>query len=32
MSERLPILYLAPWVGYGGSDKNTIDVEARNKS
>lgn len=25
MSERLPILYLAPWVGYGGSDKNTID-------
>ena len=25
MSKRLPILYLAPWVGYGGSDKNTID-------
>jgi glycosyltransferase involved in cell wall biosynthesis len=25
MSERIPILYLAPWVGYGGSDKNTID-------
>jgi glycosyltransferase involved in cell wall biosynthesis/GT2 family glycosyltransferase len=24
-SERIPILYLAPWVGYGGSDKNTID-------
>jgi glycosyltransferase involved in cell wall biosynthesis len=23
--ERIPILYLAPWVGYGGSDKNTID-------
>lgn len=22
---RIPILYLAPWVGYGGSDKNTID-------
>jgi len=25
MSERIPILYLAPWVGYGGSDTNTID-------
>jgi glycosyltransferase involved in cell wall biosynthesis len=25
MSKRIPILYLAPWVGYGGSDKNTID-------
>jgi glycosyltransferase involved in cell wall biosynthesis len=25
MSKRTPILYLAPWVGYGGSDKNTID-------
>lgn len=25
MSERTPVLYLAPWVGYGGSDKNTID-------
>jgi glycosyltransferase involved in cell wall biosynthesis len=24
-SGRIPILYLAPWVGYGGSDKNTID-------
>jgi glycosyltransferase involved in cell wall biosynthesis len=23
--ERIPVLYLAPWVGYGGSDKNTID-------
>lgn len=23
--ERIPILYLAPWVDYGGSDKNTID-------
>lgn len=23
--ERIPALYLAPWVGYGGSDKNTID-------
>jgi glycosyltransferase involved in cell wall biosynthesis len=25
VSDRIPILYLAPWVGYGGSDKNTID-------
>jgi glycosyltransferase involved in cell wall biosynthesis len=25
MSRRIPVLYLAPWVGYGGSDKNTID-------
>jgi glycosyltransferase involved in cell wall biosynthesis len=25
MSERIPVLYLAPWLGYGGSDKNTID-------
>ncbi len=25
MSKRIPVLYLAPWVGYGGSDKNTID-------
>jgi glycosyltransferase involved in cell wall biosynthesis len=25
MNDRIPILYLAPWVGYGGSDKNTID-------
>jgi glycosyltransferase involved in cell wall biosynthesis len=24
-AERVPILYLAPWVDYGGSDKNTID-------
>ena len=23
--ERVPVLYLAPWVDYGGSDKNTID-------
>jgi glycosyltransferase involved in cell wall biosynthesis len=23
--ERIPVLYLAPWVDYGGSDKNTID-------
>ncbi|MGC1853675.1 MAG: glycosyltransferase family 4 protein, partial [Solirubrobacterales bacterium] len=23
--ERIPILYLAPWVDFGGSDKNTID-------
>lgn len=23
--ERTPILYLAPWVDFGGSDKNTID-------
>ncbi len=22
---RIPILYLAPWVDYGGSDKGTID-------
>jgi glycosyltransferase involved in cell wall biosynthesis len=22
---RVPILYLAPWVDYGGSDKNTLD-------
>ncbi len=22
---RIPILYLAPWVGYGGSDTGTID-------
>jgi glycosyltransferase involved in cell wall biosynthesis len=25
VSGRLRVLYLAPWVGYGGSDKNTID-------
>jgi glycosyltransferase involved in cell wall biosynthesis len=25
MTPPIPILYLAPWVGYGGSDKNTID-------
>lgn len=25
MSERVPVLYLAPWVTHGGSDKNTID-------
>lgn len=24
-AERVPVLYLAPWVDYGGSDKNTID-------
>lgn len=23
--SRIPLLYLAPWVDYGGSDKNTID-------
>jgi glycosyltransferase involved in cell wall biosynthesis len=23
--QRVPILYLAPWVDFGGSDKNTID-------
>ncbi len=23
--ERVPILYLAPWVDFGGSDKGTID-------
>jgi glycosyltransferase involved in cell wall biosynthesis/GT2 family glycosyltransferase len=23
--ERTPVLYLAPWVDYGGSDKGTID-------
>ena len=22
---RIPVLYLAPWVSYGGSDRNTID-------
>ncbi len=25
MSERIPVLYLAPWVDYGGSDTNTLD-------
>ncbi len=24
-AERIPVLYLAPWVDYGGSDKGTID-------
>ena len=24
-TERIPILYLAPWVDYGGTDKGTID-------
>lgn len=24
-AERIPVLYLAPWVGFGGSDRNTID-------
>jgi len=24
-SDRTPVLYLAPWVDYGGTDKNTID-------
>src|SRR5690349_9698321 len=24
-TERIPVLYLAPWVDYGGSDKGTID-------
>ena len=24
-SERIPILYLAPWIDFGGTDKNTID-------
>ncbi len=23
--ERIPVLYLAPWVDYGGSDTNTLD-------
>lgn len=23
--QRIPVLYLCPWVDYGGSDKNTID-------
>jgi glycosyltransferase involved in cell wall biosynthesis len=23
--ERIPILYLAPWIDYGGSDTNTLD-------
>ena len=23
--DRIPVLYLAPWVDYGGSDKGTID-------
>ena len=25
VSERIPVLYLAPWVDYGGSDTNTLD-------
>jgi len=25
VSGRIPILYLAPWITHGGSDKNTID-------
>ncbi|HEX6387828.1 MAG TPA: hypothetical protein VFZ89_00220, partial [Solirubrobacteraceae bacterium] len=25
MKDRSPILYLAPWVGFGGADKGTID-------
>lgn len=25
MTERIPVLYLAPWVDYGGSDTNTLD-------
>jgi glycosyltransferase involved in cell wall biosynthesis len=25
VNERIPILYLAPWVDYGGSDTNTLD-------
>lgn len=24
-TERIPILYLAPWVDYGGTDKGTLD-------
>src|SRR5512133_3655891 len=24
-NDRIPILYLAPWVDYGGTDKGTID-------
>ncbi len=24
-AQRIPVLYMAPWVDYGGSDKNTID-------
>ena len=23
--DRIPVLYLAPWVDYGGSDSNTLD-------
>jgi glycosyltransferase involved in cell wall biosynthesis len=25
VTDRIPILYLAPWVDYGGSDTNTLD-------
>src|SRR3954452_14875809 len=25
VGNRVPVLYLAPWVDYGGSDKGTID-------
>jgi glycosyltransferase involved in cell wall biosynthesis len=25
VSKRIPVLYLAPWVDYGGSDTNTLD-------
>lgn len=25
MNDRIPVLYLAPWVDYGGSDTNTLD-------
>jgi glycosyltransferase involved in cell wall biosynthesis len=25
VSQRIPVLYLAPWVDYGGSDTNTLD-------
>jgi glycosyltransferase involved in cell wall biosynthesis len=25
VTERIPVLYLAPWVDYGGSDTNTLD-------
>jgi glycosyltransferase involved in cell wall biosynthesis len=25
VSRRVPVLYLAPWVDYGGSDTNTLD-------
>jgi glycosyltransferase involved in cell wall biosynthesis len=25
VNDRIPVLYLAPWVDYGGSDTNTLD-------